>query len=387
MKKMWTSRVVSVVVLLGLGSVCQLLTVSDALAAPQPAVKAPTKQESGPSGAMEWDKTVQAAKKEGKVVIYTTLATDARMALSKAFKDKYGIDAEWVAGRGAETTEKFFAERRGGIYSGDLFIIGGVTPIVSLKPAGVLEPLKPLLVLPEVTNPKAWWGGSLWFADNARSYVSSPILTTAQYLIANTAMVKKGEITSYRDLLQPKWKGKIAMNDPTTVGAGARWFACVSEKIMGVDYMRELAKQDIVVTRDQRLQMEWISKGKYPILIGPQPTIAAEFITAGAPLMSIEVSEGSWLGGGAGLAAYVNKAPHPNAAKVFLNWFHTKEGQTVYGRISLAESARLDVPNDYLDPAARRKPNVKYFISEDEDFMLKFSELMKSARQIFAVGK
>ena len=87
------------------------------------------------------------------------------------------------------------------------------------------------------------------------------------------------------------------------------------------------------------------------------------------------------------MAAYVNKAPHPNAAKVFLNWFHTKEGQTVYGRISLAESARLDVPNDYLDPAARRKPNVKYFISEDEDFMLKFSELMKSARQIFAVGK
>ncbi len=366
---------------------CQPFVVSQAFSASAPTGKSSPQKDQGSSWETEWNNAVEGAKKEGKVVIYSSLASNSRVVLGKAFKEKYGIDVEWVAGRGAEATEKFFTERRGGLYLGDLFIIGGITPFVSLKPAGVLEPLKPLLILPEVTNPKAWWGGGLWFADNARSYVSSPILTTAQYLVANSTMVKKGEIVSYRDLLKPKWKGKIILNDPTTVGAGSRWFAVVAEKIMGVDYMRELAKQDIVVTRDQRLQLEWISREKYPVILGPQPDITAEFTHAGAPLMPIEVSEGSWLGGGPGLAAYINKAPHPNAAKVFLNWFHSKEGQTIYGRSSLTESARLDVPNDYLDPSVRRKPNVKYFISEDEDFIMKFNDLMKLAGQIFSIGK
>ncbi|MBI4332701.1 MAG: hypothetical protein HY673_15635 [Chloroflexi bacterium] len=56
-------------------------------------------------------------------------------------------------------------------------------------------------------------------------------------------------------------------------------------------------------------------------------------------------------------------------------------------RISLTESGRLDVPVDHLDPLVRRNPNVKYFISEDEDFILKFNDLMKLAGQIFSVGK
>ena len=378
--------IVSIMALIGFG-ISSYVATANAAAVPKPAVKSPAKQAAAPAWETEWNNALAAAKKEGKVVIFSSLATDARIALGKSFKARYGIEVEWVAGRGAEAAEKFFAERRGGIYSGDLFIIGGITPFVSLKPAGVLEPLKPLLILPEVTNPKVWYGGGLWFADNARSYVSSPILTTAQYVVANSTLVKKGEITSYKDLLNPKWKGKIVLNDPTTVGAGSRWFACVAEKIMGVDYMKELAKQEVAVVRDQRLQMEWISRGKYSVILGPQPTITAEFMTAGAPLMPIEVAEGSWLGGGPGLAAYINKAPHPNAAKVFLNWFHGREGQAVYGKVSLTESARLDVSNEYLDPSVRRQPNVKYFISEDEDFLMKFGDLMKVAGQIFAVGK
>ncbi len=388
-KKKSRSVMMSVIALIWFSILCWPFGPPEAVSAANSTARAksPVTETQGPSWEVEWNKALEAAKKEGKVVIGTAIASDARTALGKAFKDKYGIDVQWMAGRATELNTKIFAERREGIYSVDLFITGGITPFVSLQPAGLLEPLKPLLILPEVTNPKAWWGGGLWFSDKGKNLVSSPILTTSQYEIANSNMVKKGEITSYRDFLKPKWKGKIVMNDPTISGAGSRWFSVVTEKIMGVDFMRELAKQDIVVIRDQRLQMEWVSRGNYPIILGPQPTVTAEFVTAGAPLMPIEVSEGGWLGGGPGLVMYVNKAPNPNAAKIFINWFHTKEGQSIYGRISRTESARLDVSNDYLEPAERRKPNVKYFISEEEDFIMKLDNLMKLAGQIFSVKK
>lgn len=336
---------------------------------------------------IDWAKALNEAKKEGKIVVFSALASETRALLGKSFKEKYNIDVEWVSGRGAEVAEKLLSERRAGIYLADLFIIGGIIPFVNLRPAGALDPLKPLLILPEVTDGKLWWEGGLWFVDNQRNMVSSPILTTAQYLLVNSNMVKKGEISSYRDLLNPKWKGKIVINDPTTVGAGARWFAVVAEKIMGIDYMRELAKQEVIVTRDQRLQLEWVSKEKYPITLGPHPDIAAEFRRANAPLMPVEVQEGSWVGGGTGLVTYVNRAPHPSAAKVFINWFHSREGQTLYSRSTLAQSARLDVPVDHLDISERRNDSVKYFISEDEDFIMKFPELMRLAGQIFSAGR
>ena len=93
-----------------------------------PAKKAASPGQAGAEWEKVWAKTVSDGKKEGKVVIYTALASNSRVVLGKSFKDKFGIDVEWVAGRGAEAAEKFLTERRGGIYSGDLFIIGGITP-------------------------------------------------------------------------------------------------------------------------------------------------------------------------------------------------------------------------------------------------------------------
>ena len=148
--------------------------------------------------------------------------------------------------------------------------------------------------------------------------------------------------------------------------------------------MRELVKQEPFITRDQRLQAESLARGKYAVAIGVQPDIQAEFIKMGARIQTIIPEEGAWLGGGPGLIAAFSKAPHPNAAKVFINWFLSKEGQTLYSRTARAESARLDVPNDHLNKADRRDPKVKYFISEDESFLKKKREYEKKwAKEIF----
>ncbi|MBI2934604.1 MAG: hypothetical protein HYY29_03430, partial [Chloroflexi bacterium] len=110
-----------------------------------------------------------------------------------------------------------------------------------------------------------------------------------------------------------------------------------------------------------------------------------EFIKFGAPIKTVIPKEGAWLGGGPGLIAYFDRSPHPAATRVFVNWFLSKDGQTVYSRTALAESARLDVPTDHLDKSDLRAPGIKYFISEDEDFLIKKVEYEnKWAKEVFA---
>ncbi len=332
----------------------------------------------------DWKQTLDAAKKEEKVHIYNTASSEVRAALSKAFAQRHGIQVEFITARGAELVEKLSAERRANIYLADLYIGGATTATAAFKPAGFLEPIKPLLVLPEVLDPKVWYGGGIYYTDKEQQYIICPVLTASNnYLSINTDLVKPGEIKSYKDLLNPKWKGKIIINDPTISGAGSRWFSVVADQIMGLDYLRNLVKQEPFLTRNIRLQVEWLARGKYPIAIGAQPDIQAEFLKHGAPIKTVTPEEGGWLGGGPGLISYFNRAPHPQATRVFVNWFLSEEGQTLYSKMAKAESARLDVPTGHLNKADMRAPGVKYFISESEDFLIKKTEYEKWAKDVF----
>ncbi|MDP2645437.1 MAG: extracellular solute-binding protein [Desulfobacterales bacterium] len=339
-----------------------------------------------PAGEMDWKKTLTAAEEEKKVTIYGTASSSTREDLTREFSRKYGIQLEFVSGRGSQIFAKLSTERQAELYLADIYIGGATTPTTGFKPRGFLDPLKPLLVLPEVIDPTLWFGGKgLQFSDKEGQFVACPVLTASNnYLSINPDLVKPGEIKAYSDLLNPKWKGKIIMNDPTTSGAGSRWFAVVADQFMGLDFMRDLAKNEPVITRDQRLQAEGLARGKYAVALGVQPDIQAEFIAAGARVKTVIPTEGAWLGGGPGLIAYMNRAPHPNAAKIFINWFVSKEGQTVYSRSARAESARLDVPTDHLFKEDLRVPGVKYFNSEAEDFLIKKREYEKKwAKEIF----
>ncbi|MFH1122218.1 MAG: hypothetical protein V1758_01005 [Pseudomonadota bacterium] len=158
-----------------------------------------------PGWEADWEKSLAAAKKEGKVNIYGVVSNSVRTSLSKSFAQKYGIQLEFVIGRGSELVEKVSSERRAGIFLADLYLGGATTPTTTFKPKGFLDPLKPLLILPEVTDPKVWYGGGLFFSDLERQYVACPVLTASNnYLSVNTDLVKPGEINSYKDLLNPK---------------------------------------------------------------------------------------------------------------------------------------------------------------------------------------
>ncbi len=345
--------------------------------------KSPTQTPSKAAWELQWEKAVAEAKKEGKVVIYSNGGSDVRAALTSAAKDKLGIDLEWVMGGGPELSPKMFAERRAGLYLVDMWLIGGSVPVADLKPQGVLDPIPPILLLPEVTDPKVWFGGKPTYADKEEKYVLSSTLYPAMPLIINTEQVKPADVKSYKSLLEPKWKEKIAMGDPTKPGAAGRLFGVLAVKIMGADYLRQLAKQEPIVLGNERQLVEWVAKGKYPVGIGMRRDPVAEFLKAGAPIDWTIPVEGTHLVGGVGLICVVNKLPHPNATTVFINWFLSKEGQTIYSRTNLTQSARVDAPTDHLTPESMRAPGVSYFFSETEEFLMTENENFKLAKEIF----
>ncbi len=330
---------------------------------------------------VEWDKVVKEGKKEGWVVIYSTLGSDTRDFLSKALKDKYGISLEFISGRGAEVAQKILTERKSGIYNADIWLGGVGSAITLLKPQNVFDRLEPALILPEVADPKMWVGGELEFVDKDRtmmahlSYVVPP-------LAINTNLVKPDDIKSHRDLLQPRWKGKIVMQDPTSAGTGISWFSVVSAQL-GYDFMRELAKQEPVIIGDRRLQLEWVAQGKYPVAVAPQSDTVGMFKREGAPVSHLILIDGTYVAAGSGFIVLVNKAAHPNAAKLFVNWFLGREAQTLYSKSNLLPSSRLDVPTDSSDPINIRQPGMKYFNRNSEDFISGDLDRQNIAREIF----
>lgn len=352
--------------------------------APPGAAEKPVAGKPGPSRDRQgWDFIVAEAKKEGKVTIMGGIIPTLQTALRDAIRAKYGIDLEFTVGRGAELVEKLRAERQAGLYLLDLHLAGATTATLQLKPGGFLDPMDKLIILPEASDAKAWFGGRHQWVDNEEKYIFTNSLYAAQTMAVNTDMVKPGEIKSWRDVLNPKWKGQIVINDPTVAGNGARWYGVVSTAIMNVDFMKELAKQEPIFNRDQRLQVEWVAKGKYPIILGPQVPNVTEFRKVNAPIAWVQPQEGTYLSGGNTALSLSNRPAHPYAAQVFINWLLTREGATILARETLFQSARLDVDTSFLKPDEIRDPAVKYFVAEKEDFLATQAQHMKAAKEIF----
>ncbi len=332
-----------------------------------------------------WDRIVAAAKKEGAVRIYTSGSGPTTSALTAAFKQRYGLDAEYVTARPPELLQKVLSERRAGLYLADVFIGGGSMQVVMLKPDGLLDPLEPALILPEVADPKMWLDAQIPFFDTEHTSIGFVAIAN-RYMLRNTEMVKPEEIKSYRELTRPQWKGKLVLQDANLGGSGLWFITLLSEDLWGREetlaFLKELKKLDVAITNDVRLQVEWVARGKYALAVAPRLPAAYEFMNVGAPISLVRTPEGSLISRSGGGVSLASKAAHPNAAIVFVNWLLSQEGQTVYNKADLSPSARLDVSKEGLDPSMFPDPGEKIY-KEDEKFILATPKLLAAYNEIF----
>lgn len=313
---------------------------------------------------LEWAKTLADARKEGKVVMYTTAGSDIRTAFTQALKVKYGLDIEFVTGKGVEMVTKVLSERRASLYLGDAYMGGGTSTMAMLVPEGVMDTMTPELILPEVADTGKWYENRLPYIDKEKLLMGFRGSIFWPFTI-NTTLVKPGDLVSYNDILKPIFKGKIAMGDPTIEGASNSFVTLASEYLMNRDYIKELIKQEPFISRDERLLTDWVARGKYSVLIGTKPDPITEFLKAGAPIQPIIPKEGSMIEPGAGTVSVMNKRPHPNATRIFINWLLSKDGQTVYAEAAGIESAREDVSKAHLGSGLIREKGKKYIFGDD----------------------
>jgi iron(III) transport system substrate-binding protein len=262
----------------------------------------------------QWQQVVDAAKKEGTVVFYSAaVGAPATAKIQTAFKAKYGITMEVLQARSSELTERIRTEQVSGKRLGD----------VSHNGASVTErQLADGVFMPYGALPNAARLASQFPTDGSRV----PVYVIHFGILTNTSLVKTSdEPKSWQDLLDPKWKGKILSDDMRALGSGSALFTATYEKL-GRQFHERLAAQQLEFTRDVRGSQRRIARGEYPLFI---PFNVADILTLkGLPVKFIVPSEG---------AVYVvfdcailKGAPHPNAARLLVDFMLSDEVQLIY---------------------------------------------------------
>jgi iron(III) transport system substrate-binding protein len=316
------------------------------------------------STATEWEKTVEAAKREARLVAVIPASAELRKAIGEVFPKRFpGIELDLTNARGPSNAAKIAAEHAAGVRDFDLLISGTSTPF-NLLNAGILEPAEPLLILPEVKDPKRWFGGHVWL-DNAKKYIYAFQVYQSENIWHNASMMKADEARSYDDLLLPKFKGRIGILDPRSAGAGTATWAFFL-KLKGEEWLRKLAAQDLFLSRDQRQLADSLAKGKVALTIGLTYYTFSPFLKAGLPVKPLpDMKEGTYTSCGSSATSIVKNSPHPNATKVFVNWLFSKEGQEIYGKAMGQATRRLDVDTKWM--AAHGVRASKDFLTVEEN--------------------
>lgn len=376
---------------------CTFLLINFACSRPAPQVPGgltpaptPAKPELKAGWEAEWQKTLAEARKEGKIIVYGPPGSDIRKALTEGFQKAYpGIEVEYFGATGAMVAPKVKAEKRAGLNTID-FHIGGTQSILS-ELMQFATPIEPLLILPEAKDLKYWKDGKLDYADSARKFNVVFAVYGKVAIAYNPTLLEpqKAQEMSYWDLTKPEMKGKVIARDPRTSGPGQTSFLFLyAHSQLGPDLIKALGKNDLVLTRDDRQLLEWISVGKYAVGIGHSDLQLAELRKLGVPNIKTQpvLKEGTYTTGGFSSLMVFEGPPHPSAAKVYLNWLLSKEGQILWTTASSYPSRRADMDDviaKYADSEAIIKPGVTYINTYNEDSLAVRDKLVPLLTEVF----
>lgn len=306
---------------------------------------------------------MEAAKKEGKVVFSIPPSTELRTALEAGVKNRFGFMIEIVPGTAAKIIRRISDEYQAGVRYFDAIVSTFDNLEHSLIPMGAVDPLESHWILPEVKEPKNWWGGHVW-TDNTKRFAYSPFAYMQDNIWHNTDLVKADEIRVYADLLKPKWKGKIGLWDPRQGGAsGGKWAFLWATK--GESYLKKLMEQVSLIAADRRQVADALAKGTIAVSIGPTYYSFVSYVKAGLPVKPLPpIKEGTYVSMGNGGPVVIKNSPHPNATKIFVNWLLSKEGQEIYSKAQGQATRRLDIETKPMEEFGIRA--AKDYITIDE---------------------
>jgi len=322
----------------------------------------------------EWDRTVKAAEKEGQVVLYANEGIEGSI---HDFQKRFPrVKVVLVSGRSGQLVTRLMAERRAGKYLADVAKLGtgSASSLYRARPFP-LQPVEGSLFLSEVTDKSKWWQGKQQYADPEGKYILSPCVSVHIDLVSyNTELVKPADVTSYGDILNPKWKGKIGSMDPRAAGGREGGRLIYYHPDLGPQFFRRLLTETyLVLSHDPRQAVDWLAQGKLAFLLFTSPR---EVLRAKEQKLPVDIldprrmKEAPVVETAASSFMFMDKPANPNAARLFLNWLMSREGQISFQKSQgSCDSARLDIPKDDVPPLSRRKDGVQYFRLWDTEWM------------------
>lgn len=326
-----------------------------------------------PAWQAEWDRVVAEAKREGELIIWGNGGDDARRFEKEAFERAYpGIRVtHYGPASNSERDSRYLQEFQSGVAKLDVFVGGSAGVNSRIKPINGIQEIRPFLILPEITDPNTWQDHQLIWVDDEEKYMLQAAASPSTAVVLNKS-VDANEVQSWWDLLKPQFKGKIVMLDPRQSGGGfsrALFFYYTPE--LGPAFtQRFYSETGVTFSADERQNLEWVTSGRMLVNINPSTfeVIEAEKLGIEFKVVSIlKVSDtrmSDTATGSPGIAFVPNiELPHPNAAKVYLNWFYSKTGQSAMQEIRQAASLRADVPKDNIHPYLVTRPGVTYMVA------------------------
>ena len=358
----------------------------------------------------EWDALIAAAQAEGEVVIVMGGSSGRNYRpVAQFFQDKFNVEAVVSTGSGSEQANRVLAERQAGSFQVDVMFVGPTSANTRLIPANALDPMEEQFIHPEVLDTSLWFGGKYWWADVAQKYVftMSADAGPIQSMRYNTDLMTQEDldgINSVWDYVDPeRWAGKIIAISPLAGGAGGTYYEAYVHPDIGKEWVDAWVDPvlDVTFTDDFRQVVDGIAKGAFHFgtAIGSAGRDLDALASLGAPVDQFpcndsgcvkEFKEGGVMGGTGSQNNFMipTDRPHPNAAKLFVNWMLSQEGQTIMHTLAEQDpdqTLRSDVTDLGRTLAfERRDPNKDYFFfSSDPGFTDLREEALQYAKDAY----
>lgn len=287
----------------------------------------------------QFDALQTAAKQEGNLTVITPPG-DIYRTFANVFQEKYGIQVELLVANGqADLQPKIDAERKAGQYNYDVITHSPGVMLQGLVPIGAMAELAPALILPEVLDDSKWFKGFQYgWADLNQTSCYGFVGYAATTARVNRSIVPESQLGTLDQLWDPQWSGKIAIFDPRIGGSGLQ-AVTVWLVTLGEDRLRQFfTQQKPIPTQDRRQIGQWVVEGEYPIGVGLSLDGLSPLAAQGADVSSVQPLDlpnpnGTYMSLGSGSLGLIDRAPHPNAAKLFANWVLTQEGVAQWGQV------------------------------------------------------
>lgn len=313
---------------------------------------------------------IEAAKKEGKCVFYTAMDLQFAQQLGKMFEAKFPGIAVRVERSGAERVFQRIAQEYGSnIHAVDVVNTADQAHCIVWKRNGWLAPY-----LPEDVSKHF---DKAYYDPEAHSITTRILVSPIAY---NTNLVKKEEAPkSFKDLLDPKWAGKLVKAHPAYSGTIMNATFQIARDL-GWDYLEKLAKQRVMQVQSATDTPKKIVLGERAVMVDGAGYLVIREKEAGKPVEIVYPEEGTPLA--TGPSAVFKAAPNPNAARLFQNWMHSREGQQY-----LVDVARQYAPHKQTveKPGVRPLSEIKLMKEDPEGVEKNADEIKRRYAEIFKV--